>query len=379
MQIDKLESIGVIWDSYNDLIWERYFEKAKGYYEQNGDLNIPKGYIVDGLNLGVWLQRMRQAYANKRFTVVTPEKKRMLDSIGMVWSPLSEQWEKNFLEAMQYYNEHGSLYMDNRYISPSGLKLGYWIAHLRQKKDELTEEQISRLDKIGMVWDTEQYKFDNGYIYAQRYYRKNGRLDPPVAYVTEDGFKLGLWLEQKRRQYKKGTLSDEYVRKLEALGILWRPTKDLWQQMFEEAKKYHDGSSDLLVPKDYLTSNGKKLEAWLVKQRRDRAEGKLSEDKVHQLDSIGMVWDISEHKWNMNYEALKKYFTLNDTTDLPYDHVDENGLQLYEWLKRQKRQYIKGDLSVDKIIKLRAIGIKLERRRKPDRCDPPEMKRRSIE
>ncbi len=338
VQIDKLEAIGVVWDSHLDYIWNRYFEKAKEYYEQNGDLNVPRGYIVDGLKLSIWLQRMRSAYANKRYTVVTPEKKKLLDSIGMVWNPLSDQWEKNYLEAMEYFNEHGSLYMDYKYITPSGLKLGYWITHLRQKKDELTDEQIARLDRIGMVWNTMEYKFEHGYKYAVRYYHQNGNLNPPITYITDDGFRLGYWLEQKRRQNKKGTLCDEYIKRLEEIGMLWKPTKDLWQQMFDEAKKYLEENGDLNVPQDYKTAQGRKLCAWLTKQRRDRREGNLSEDKIRQLDSLGMRWETySDELWDTAFGHLENYVREHGNTDFTGTYICDDGFKLGDWVERQRR------------------------------------------
>lgn len=359
VQIDKLEEIGVVWDSHRDFIWKRYYEKAKEYYETNGNLNIPKGYTVDGLKLSIWLQRMRQAYANERYTVVTPEKKKLLDSIGMMWNPISDQWEKNYMEAMQYYLEHGSLYMDKTYMTKTGFKLGYWVVHLRQKKENLNDDQIARLDQIGMVWDTEKYKFEQGYRYLQQYYYKNSNLNVPTNYVSDDGFQLGYWLLQKRRQYRKNTLKKEYIDILEEMGIMWKPADDMWRYMFNEAKKYYSENGNLLVPKNYLTSDGRKLESWLIKQRRDCKEGHLTDEQIQQLDSIGMVWDRLANKWNQNYNALKNYFDLNNTTELPYHYVDENGLQLFKWLNRQKTQYKKGKLPEKQFELLKAIGVNL--------------------
>ena len=354
VQIDKLEAIGVVWDSHLDYIWNRYFEKAKEYYEQHGDLNVPKDYVSDGLKLGIWILRMRMAQANQRDTVVTPEKKAKLDSIGMIWSLHSEQWERNYLEAMHYYNEHGDLYVDLRYMTESGFKLGYWVSRLRQKKDELSAEQIARLDAIGMVWDTEQYRFDQGYSYAKKYFDQHGDLTAAVTYVTDDGFKLGAWLEQKRRQYHKGTLKEENIKKLETIGILWKPSQDLWNQMFSKAKKYFKTHGDLNVP-----ATEKKLYSWLGKQRVAKENSKLSAEQIRKLESIGMIWDKSEYNWLQCFNALKSYFALHSTTQLPYRYIDENGLQLFEWLTRQKRRYRQGKLPMRHTEQLRSIGVNL--------------------
>lgn len=229
VEISKLESIGIVWDNHLDYVWEQYFAEAEKFYRRYGDLKVPNDYITNnGLKLGIWIQRMRSAKANERLGVITEEKQKRLESIGMVWSVISAQWEENYLEAAKYFNEHGDLDVPSKYMTESGLKLGYWLSHLRQKRigtdrgAPLSDEQISRLDKIGMIWDTDQYRFDVGLEHAKKYYKENGNLRVPMRCVCEyDGYTLGLWINLKRRQYKKGTLSDDNIKKLDELEMIW--------------------------------------------------------------------------------------------------------------------------------------------------------------
>ena len=146
----------------------------------------------------------------------------------MVWSAVSAQWEENFLEAEKYYNIHGNLDIPSKYVTDSGVKLGNWIVSLRQKKtgtgrgNPLSDAQIARLNRIGMIWDTEKYRFDVGLEHAKKYFNENGNLKVPSTYVCEyDGYTLGLWINLKRRQYKKHSLSNENIRGLEEIGMVW--------------------------------------------------------------------------------------------------------------------------------------------------------------
>ena len=71
----------------------------------------------------------------------------------MCWDALSDQWERYYLEAVANYWEHCN---PLGYISPYGIRLGNWIAHLRMnRKDEgggrLTYDQVRWLDRIGMA------------------------------------------------------------------------------------------------------------------------------------------------------------------------------------------------------------------------------------
>lgn len=228
VQISKLEAIGIVWTNHLDYIWDTYFSAAKDYFTAHGDLKVPNDYITDsGIKLGIWIQRMRSAKAEERYGVLTPEKEERLNSIGMVWSVISSQWEENYLAAVKYFNSHGNLDIPSNYIAENGIKLGNWIVHLRQKRlgkskgTPLSNEQILRLNKIGMIWDTDQYRFDVGLAHAQKYYEQHKHLRVPVSYICDDDFALGKWIRLKRRQYKAGTLSSENIQRLEKIGMLW--------------------------------------------------------------------------------------------------------------------------------------------------------------
>ena len=224
-QIEKLNALGVVWDSYHDLSWERSYLEAKAYYERFGDLLVPAKYISEsGFPLGVWISRMRTAKANQRESILNAERIRKLEEIGMTWDALSEQWERNYLEAAAYYREHGNLLVPGTYTTETGLKLGNWISHLRvsRKQGKLTEEQIARLNIIGMAWDADEERWRIGYEAALQYSREHGNLKVPATYETPEGYTLGLWINLKRRQYKKGTLTERQILDLEKLGMRWR-------------------------------------------------------------------------------------------------------------------------------------------------------------
>ena len=72
---------------------------------------------------------------------------------------LSSGWEHYFSEASIYYAEHGNLNAPKLYTTPGGLSLGVWLVTQRRVREgqiqgNLTEQQIARLDSIGMVWET---------------------------------------------------------------------------------------------------------------------------------------------------------------------------------------------------------------------------------
>ena len=159
-----------------------------------------------------------------------------LDNIGMEWDAFSVKWEQNYLEALKYYQENGDLMVPAGYKTESGFALGAWIRTLRRTRRGLTnsraitEEQIKRLDAIGMYWgDCNDNQWLKGYCAAERYYRQNGDLNVPVAYQSPDGVVLGKWVRRQRYAGKANAktnsrLTQERVQLLRQIGL------DLTQQ-----------------------------------------------------------------------------------------------------------------------------------------------------
>ncbi|MBR1473335.1 MAG: Helicase associated domain protein [Paludibacteraceae bacterium] len=293
-QIAQLNAIGIVWDNYRDLSWEKSYLEAKDYYNKFGDLLVPIKYVTEsGFPLGVWIMWMRQARANQRTNTVTEERLHKLEEIGMIWDVFSDQWERNYLEAVEYYHKHGNLLVPGRYISPNGIKLGNWIANQRlirngKQSGNLTEEQIERLEKIGMVWNVDEERWRIGYEAALIYSRSYGNLNVKPDYVTPDGFRLGAWIKLKRQQYKRGTLADHRIVELEHLGMYWDAGTEHWQEMYNEAKRYYEVNGNLKVPLAYKTASGYDLNLWLAYLRRK--QDRLSDEQITAMNAIGMKW-----------------------------------------------------------------------------------------
>jgi hypothetical protein len=150
-QIELLESIGMVW-YINKGKWDKMFICAKKYFLEYGNLEVPKGYITEeGINLVKWIIRQRQDYKKGK---LTSEQIKALESIGILWNPYREKWDKMFSYAKEYFLEYGNLLIPQRYIIKEDINLGIWIVTQRQfyKKNKLSTEQIKQLEAIGMVW-----------------------------------------------------------------------------------------------------------------------------------------------------------------------------------------------------------------------------------
>ena len=300
-RIRKLERIGIVWSSFRDLAWKRYFEEACEYYRKHGNLNITANEVTaSGLRLGAWISKLRtyrKSGIQKRY--LTEERIQALDKIGMVWDVPDYLWEENYAECLQYYREHGNLDIPNAYCSQNGLKIGGWIRRQRMlrrgltKGAELTQEQIARLDEIGMAWKTKpEQKWDKGYAEARTYYEVHGDLNVRFSYVSPSGYKLGGWLADQREK-GKAKLPEERQKKLDEIGMVWvKP--DPWEFRYQLAKEYYESYGNLNVPSKYR-AEGVWLAKWLNEQKQiyaGKREGKvLRKDQIERLEAIGIHWN----------------------------------------------------------------------------------------
>ena len=238
---------------------------------------------------------------------------------------LSSSWGHYFSEASIYYAEHGNLNIPKRYTTPTGLSLGVWLVTQRRVREgqiqgNLTEQQIERLDSIGMVWSVFDAKWEKAYALAAAYYEENGNLNIPRSYVTAAGERLGQWVASQQWAYPKGKLTEEQVERLSRIGMYWGNRNDRqWNEGYQEAKRYFDAHGDLNVPADYVSPCGYNLGNWVKRQRYTRQNPEkscavLTEERIAKLNEIGMRWekaDLRPRRLELAQESKRKSENLN--------------------------------------------------------------------
>lgn len=363
-QIERLDTIGMVWENRLEANWEKYFDAAKAYFQEHGNLDVAANYVTeDGLTLGRWIVQNRQHRAgNIRAGLMSDERIRRLDSIGMIWDKNSYLWEQNFHEAEKYYKRHGNLDVPFSYKTESGLGLGHWIYQLRRRKAQaeysfLTEDQIARLDEIGMLWDKgHESVWEKNFAYAADYARENGNLEVPVTFETKDGFALGKWIYNQRLRYVENKMSASQIQKLEHLGMTWN-MKQPWDERYELAKEYFEKYGNLRITQDYVTESGIWLGKWIYEQRRKRKA--LTQEQIRKLDAIGMDWLSRQERARENqYEAAEQYFIKHGNLRVPDDYRTADGKSVKAWLNTQRRKQKNGQLSAAEYKRLSDLGMK---------------------
>ena len=269
-------------------------------------------------------EAVHRLYANGEGDKIVTERFEVIEQVHdcrvlfeQLQASLSSGWEHYFSEASIYYAEHGNLNVPKLYTTPGGLSLGVWLVTQRRVREgqiqgNLTEQQIARLDSIGMVWSVFDAKWEMVYALAAAYYEENGNLNIPRFYVTATGERLGQWVASQQWAYPKGKLTDEQVERLNRIGMYWGNRNDRqWNEGYQEAKRYFDAHGDLNVPADYVSPSGYNLGNWVKRQRYTRHNPEkscavLTEERIAKLDEIGMRWETRNLKSQKSCLKLKE-------------------------------------------------------------------------
>lgn len=348
--IDKVEDCKKLFDKLEESLsasWDIMYEKAKAYYEKNGDLEIPATYFTeDGYSLGLWINTQRGLYrGTHNGKPLTQMQIDALNAIGMRWQSIGElSWERYYEAAKKYYEENGNLLAPYSYVNENGINIGQWLVTQRMAKKNgirkwgFSEERSARLDEIGMVWDVPDYLWEENYEAAVRYHRENGDLDVPAKYVDSEGICLGVWLDSMRKSRRTGSrsLTAEQISRLDKLGMSWDDRNNRkWNDMFRELTEYHKDNNNFNIPVSYKTKNGACLDTWVERQRILYRDGKLSDARIEKLKSINFVFDATSSRWEEKYLLLKKYYDEHGNTDIS-DDLTVSSASINTWISRQK-------------------------------------------
>ena len=76
----------------------------------------------------------------------------------------------------------------------------------------------------------------------------------PKSYVTSTGLTLGSWIQTQRRVYSgtvTGNLTEEKVRKLNEIGMIWDTNDQNWKKALAELQTYYSEHGNLDIKARY--------------------------------------------------------------------------------------------------------------------------------
>lgn len=313
-QVERLDALGMDWTNRNDRKWMSLYDVAAAYYHEHGNLNVPSEYVTpDGVLLGKWVARQRYAYLNpdRSSARVTPERKALLDKLGMVWEKY-DPWQERYDLALAYKTEHGDLEIPSVYKTADGVWLGSWVSRQRQTLNSGSSALSSERRKLLRILfkgerrpndpaadhgTVREANWERNFRSAARYARKYKHLLVPASYVDSDGVRLGVWISNLRAARKNRPdsyqVTPAHIKKLNSIGMVWDARDAKWGTAYQQAKAYYKAHGNLHAAANYKSDEtGFCLGDWLRRMREwdTTHDLKLTPERRAMLDKIGMEW-----------------------------------------------------------------------------------------
>lgn len=205
--------------------------------------------------------------------------------------------------------------------------------------------RVVRETGTGLVWD----RF---YALLQDHAAATGG-----AYVSADlvwkGERLGKWAYQQRIAHRKGTLSPDRSRRLEAVpGWAWTWAASQWDRTFATLADLAASRGGLEQPADAPSiydgaraASGESLGCWVATQRQLYRDGMLAPQLADRLQALpGWSWDGGLPESDVAaLQALRQFCEFEKHPDVPEAHV-EDGVPLGRWVLSVRRRNVTGRL-----------------------------------
>ena len=268
--------------------FDEVYEALEAYYHEFGNLRIPKSYVTkSGMGLGSILNNLR---SGKRKT--TPEQKKRLEAIGFeeCHHRVTYEFDEVYSMLKRYYEEHGHCNIPFYYRNIEGIAVGKLANNLKINVENLSKEEIQKLDEISFYWkDRKQHKsFEQKYALLCEYKEKFGNVDVPQKYVTKDGVPLGrMVMAFRQRQH----VTDEQRERLNQLGFKWRihhHRNASFEQVYRALEEYVKLHGNCDVPYYYLAEDDMKLGFIVINIRSGHR--KTTAEQKDMLNQLGFIW-----------------------------------------------------------------------------------------
>jgi len=288
-----------------------------------------------------------------------------LNKLGFVWERLQPEWNIVLEALVTYHMLYGDVLVPNQFVVPHGdtqwpraawnISLGNCVYRIRARNDFLhgsnAASRRNQLQRLGFVWDVYEERFHTFYVVLRHFaklqgcgkYSTNGRSKPlkvPSTFVVpadDIRWPKELWNYQLGAKCTAVRQKELYVKNkpdrqlmLEQLGFRWRGNADLgWLRVVHAAaiySKIHHRNLDVpyqfVVPEppNYFVGGSEEWpwpeHLWglpLGQRLKDiritgaYLKGEDAEARRRQLDALGFVWNVREHRFQIFYAALRRY------------------------------------------------------------------------
>ena len=321
---ELLDKIGFAWKSnlYKrcnhqlETNWNQQYEKLVAFKAKNGHCRVPHRYKQDKV-LGKWI-KMQQTGGFQTKKQMRPDRKELLDKIGLVWTvhkgqslrPSTTQdqlWYLQYEKLVEFKRKNGHCNLERLYEQDEAL--GDWVntQHVSfHTNNTMRLDRKKLLDEIGFVWKSDSSQdLDNK--------RGNQQLDKLVDCKTKNGHSTvpcryeqdkppGMWDTLQRSSHTNKEMTLDRNELLDDTGVVWTLDRD---------QRKNGGSLDSEEYKE--DKDNKALANGVDAQRTRYADNKIRLARVDLPNDVEVVWKpdkkgqsaqsftTCDPKWNIHF------------------------------------------------------------------------------
>jgi hypothetical protein len=345
-RIHRLTALGFAWD-LKIAAWEQMFGDFKFFKLTHGHGKLTDLYPAKP-NLGQWAKTLRREL---KLGTINKDRKARVDEAGFVWDLEEAAWDEQFANLLEFYKTQG------HFSLPPNLKtapeLPSWVKKQRllKTKNILKKNRLNRLEKIGFIWDAKEAAWEEMFTTLANFTKSRNHCIVPAKWAENP--RLAQWVNNLRKDYKKGHLAQEHQDRLSKLGFLWDAKAIFWEEMFVALTEYRDHHGDCLVPESYTQNS--ELGWWVATQRKAKMSGQLDQPRVQRLDALGFIWDIAEANWLDMYRQL--FLFAHERGHCLVSKSHPATMTLSAWCDAQREAKTKNGLSQDQINRLSELNF----------------------
>ena len=262
--------------------WEEKYQVVEEYVRTHNTVHGAQSELFpDGTRIYFWIMSQIRRYNNG---TMDPEIIRRLELLqDWSWIRIRDSfWKLMYRKLCGFFEENGHTQVPFTSLTTDGYPLGQWVASMRGRKTHLSDDQIHLLLKFpDWRWvsgNEAEVRWDRNYELAKQHHALEGNI------LLPSGFGLGKWLQAQRVAYRKNTLAQDRIDKLEALGMIWDVLEYWWRIKFDALFAHKERTGDVNSP----IRGNPLLKSWRETQKSRHKKGQVSLERVEELRSLGL-------------------------------------------------------------------------------------------
>ena len=229
---------------------------------------------------------LRQADLAK--PAVTHEKTQPGEAIGKIVHAEVRAALEPYLAMLERF---ASLYPVAHERAPVTRKLRWW---------EKTIPQMGPRETLEEQWEA---RWQEMFRRLESFKKRHGHCQVPFNYPADPA--LARWIRLQRWKAREKFPLERY-RQLQALGFVFNPLAEIWEQRYRELCAFRKQHGHCEVP--FSNENYSDLGRWVAAQRTMNSQGHLEPSRKKRLDQLGFSW--AEVREKRRDARIEKYLSV---------------------------------------------------------------------